>query len=38
MLVPVQDKLSLMLWWVIACGVTAYLALGIFNTLVVILQ
>ena len=38
MLVPVQDKLTLLLWWVIACGVTAYLALGILSTLVVILQ
>lgn len=33
-----QDKLTLLFWWVVAFGVTTYLALGILDTLIVILH
>jgi hypothetical protein len=38
MVITLQEKMSLTFWWVIALGITTYLALGIANTLMVILE
>ena len=38
MVISFQEKMSLTFWWGIAVSVTTYLALGIVNTLYVILQ
>ncbi len=38
MVISLQEKMSITFWWIVAVAVTAYLALGILDTLVVILQ
>jgi len=36
--IALQERLSLTLWWVIALGITIYLALGVVNTIMVVLE
>lgn len=38
MVISLQEKISITFWWIVAVGVTAYLAVGIIETLVVILR
>jgi len=38
MLVTLEEKISIALWWVVAVGITGYLFLGVVNTLMVILK
>lgn len=38
MAVTFEEKLSLGFWWVVALLITTYLALGVVNTLIVILR
>lgn len=33
-----QERISIGFWWLVGCAVTGYLALGVVDTLVVILQ
>ncbi len=35
---PVQAKLSLAFWWVVALTINIYLCIGVINTATVILQ
>jgi len=36
--IALQERLSLTLWWVVALGITLYLALGVVNTIMVVLE
>jgi len=33
-----QEKISLMIWWAVAIGITIYLALGAIDTIMVVLE
>ena len=38
MVITLEEKISLAFWWAVAIGITIYLALGVVNTLVVVLE
>lgn len=38
MVTTFEDRLSLTFWWMVGVGITCYLFLGVFNTLVVSLN
>jgi hypothetical protein len=36
--IALQERMSLTLWWIVALGITLYLALGVLNTIIVVLE
>lgn len=38
MVITAEEKISIAFWWMVAVGITAYLILGIINTVKVIIQ